>query len=1128
MSEPFHSRYPGTSPFDDSPDDVTRFFGRNEEAEDLYLRVLSVPLLVQFGMSGLGKTSLLQAGLFPRLRRKPFLPVMVRLNTPEDSLIESGVRSVRKSCEIEGLNFTPGATTGLWEFLSTTTIFRDDLLLTPILVFDQFEEVFTLRDAPFRASLAAELGAIAAGIPPARIQDAKPRRLNVKIVISLREDYVGSLEEFSAAIPGLFHERLRLEPFSERAARDAVTRPALLEGAFESPRFELDGDALDALIHYLRGRSGIIEPIQLQLLCRHAESIARRKAQSGRNLVRLTLEDFREGHSFASVLENFYRDTLRKISPRSQSRHAARLCELGLLGSEGHRLMLEERQIQRDFHVRPETLHVLTQEKLIRREQRLESVFYEISHDRLAESVFNARQVRLPKSVQYALAFAAIAAVLVVGLLAFFNFRISRERNSAEDLIGFLIGEQFLGEVRDMGSSTLLEQVQEHLDHTAGSKDRPSLLRGLALRGRGDVKRLEGDVAAARSLYQQALDTFDGDDADTLREIARAHERLGVAFDQERKLDASLVHAAEADYVWRRVVAGVSDPVQRLEDCVSRADSILTTGFLRERLGQGDRALADAETAVDIVSNVLFGPERAAQPCRPVPGKAEPYPDAEAVRVLSRASLLRAIVLSTPEDYEGAATLAREARSLMPSSTSARQWALEALSWRAYGRSDDDPQRALDDYRQVQREAEELRHWDSGNRVWQRERAISLQMVGRGIALCHQHGGCAPMPDLDDALAVILEAIATLHALAQLDPNNISLRADVFWAQLELADALALRPDSAEQRLELLEHAGKIHAKLQGDPESRTMLGYLRDRQAQTLDALGRSEDATRARNESIAVWERLTREHPKHPLYRHELARLTPNAPAVQAAGWELGKGVMETMPFFDQLFDGDSKTAASAARKYIRARPAVVIGYRGMAIASGDRTKETRDSAEQALFLNAAVQSAQIAAWLSPSQQLDNRALLIARDHFATFLYDQQRIPDALAMVTENVVVAESLMRQSPEDSFYQAILGQAKCASGSLRRELKQAGWEEAVRSGILHIRKAAVLDRHAHWDALGKWQKYLGAELIRDGRRKEGIAQYRLALASYQLESLIQPPSEETRKAIQELTELTKAP
>jgi hypothetical protein len=1095
MSETFNSRYPGTSPFDDSPEDVSRFFGRDEEADELYLRVLSVPLLVQFGTSGLGKTSLLHAGLFPRLRQKPFLPVMVRLNTAEDSLIDSVVRSVQKSCEIEGLHFTPRDTSSLSAFLSTTTIFRDDLLLTPVLVFDQFEEVFTLRDAEFRASLAAELGALV-------------RRPMLKTVISLREDYVGSLEEFSGTIPGLFQERLRLERFSERAARAAVTCPALLgdisgEEPFDSPRFELEPAALDALIQYLRGRSGVIEPIQLQLLCRHAETIATGKARSGDDVVRLTLDDFRGSQSFASVLENFYRDTLRKITPHAQRKHAARLCEEGLLGSDGHRLMLEERQILHDFEVRPETLNVLTQEKLIRREERMESVFYEISHDRLAESIFNARTVRLPRGLKQVLFVSGVAALVVVGLLAYFNWRVSRERNSAQELIGFLMGEQFLGEVRDMGSSALLGQVQEHLDHRAASGNQPSLLRGLALRGRGDVKSLQGDVGAAATLYQQALQTFEGEDADSLREIARAQERMSGAFDQQRKFDAALAQAAASDVAWRRTVAVGTDPEQRLEDCVSFADSLLTTGFLQDRLGQGDQALQHAETAVDIVSNVLFGAESASEPCRPVPGKAEPYPDAGAVRVLSRAALLRANVLSAPDDYEGAATLAQEARALMPASTSARKYSLEALSWRAYGTGERNAQRALDDYRLIQREAEELRRWDPDNRLWQRERAIALQMVGRGIGFCHLDQSCTPMPALEEAEAVILEAIATLRALAQLDANNLSLHADIFWAVLERADVLALKPERAGDWLEVLEQAERVHDKLATDPESVAMLAYLRERQAKALAVLGRAPESAQARQQSIAAWTQLAAQHPKHPLYALELRRARGEATAVSA--------IESTV------------RAVENPRHAIRRWPADFAGYGNLSVAYTNRANASRDDGERAAFLNAALESAQIAAWLAPDFRARDtaRALLVARNTFGLFLHEKKRLEEALAMITEDVVVAEALVHADPHDSVIQETLGQAKCSVGQVRRELKQAGWEEAVRGGILHLQRATAMNRQDHWDELADWQQYLGQQLIADGRQNEGTAQYRLALASYRLAV----PTDKTQKAIQELTHLT---
>ena len=62
-------------------EDLTQFFhGRADEADDLLRRVGRKNLTVLFGQSGLGKSSLLQAGLFPRLRAEGYVPVAIRLD----------------------------------------------------------------------------------------------------------------------------------------------------------------------------------------------------------------------------------------------------------------------------------------------------------------------------------------------------------------------------------------------------------------------------------------------------------------------------------------------------------------------------------------------------------------------------------------------------------------------------------------------------------------------------------------------------------------------------------------------------------------------------------------------------------------------------------------------------------------------------------------------------------------------------------------------------------------------------------------------------------------------------------------------------------------------------------------
>src|SRR3954471_20298967 len=70
--------WPGLSSF--TEDTRGFFFGRDRETEELARLVRRATLTVLFGQSGLGKSSLLQAGLFPLLRETDHLPLYLRLD----------------------------------------------------------------------------------------------------------------------------------------------------------------------------------------------------------------------------------------------------------------------------------------------------------------------------------------------------------------------------------------------------------------------------------------------------------------------------------------------------------------------------------------------------------------------------------------------------------------------------------------------------------------------------------------------------------------------------------------------------------------------------------------------------------------------------------------------------------------------------------------------------------------------------------------------------------------------------------------------------------------------------------------------------------------------------------------
>src|SRR4051794_37849762 len=70
--------WPGLLAFTEADKDFFR--GRGDETAELARLVMRERLTVLFGLSGHGKSSLLQAGLFPALRKEKFFPVYIRFD----------------------------------------------------------------------------------------------------------------------------------------------------------------------------------------------------------------------------------------------------------------------------------------------------------------------------------------------------------------------------------------------------------------------------------------------------------------------------------------------------------------------------------------------------------------------------------------------------------------------------------------------------------------------------------------------------------------------------------------------------------------------------------------------------------------------------------------------------------------------------------------------------------------------------------------------------------------------------------------------------------------------------------------------------------------------------------------
>jgi photosystem II stability/assembly factor-like uncharacterized protein len=406
MMENLH-RYPGAQPFRD--DDFSRrtFFGREPASVALTDQILANRLLIVYAKSGLGKTSLLNAGVAPRLREAGSLPLFVRVNDQKRGPLFSVLEGVKAEAERQQVEYVPGDTSSLWSFFKTVEFWRNDLLMTPVLILDQFEELFTLQSQEAREGFLSELGYLIRGIAPpsqqkieAKISEGPP---SIRVVLSLREDFLGLLEEASDHIPQILDHRYRLAPLSYEMASKAITGPAAIETGDASTRaFRLEPEVVTSVLDYLSKSTvgarvpsaGHVEPFHLQLICQRIERIAAFKQKASSGEIVISFKDLGGDAALAETLESFYTDAIRSL-PARYLRGAVRvLCEQYLISPEGRRLSVEERELLRQLKLPRETLSQLVDRRLLRTDRRSDSTYYELSHDALVQPVLASRRVQ--------------------------------------------------------------------------------------------------------------------------------------------------------------------------------------------------------------------------------------------------------------------------------------------------------------------------------------------------------------------------------------------------------------------------------------------------------------------------------------------------------------------------------------------------------------------------------------------------------------------------------------------------------------------------------------------------------------------------------------------------------------
>jgi hypothetical protein len=490
----------------------------------------------------------------------------------------------------------------LWEFFHRLEIWdRSSKLRTPVIVLDQFEEVFTLgqMNSEARKSVAELFVALGdlvenrlpRALVPVVSKNEKDERAKflqrvplVKVVLSLREEYLPHLEAHRAELPSLMRNRMRLLPFSGTRAVDAIVESSkgLLEEAVAkeivravagrrravagraSPT-TAEGEAPPSeriwrrLVPFGGTRTAPateperaplplddleIEPSILNLFCYQLNERRLKPpvtARIGADLLRKTGKD---------ILSDFYESCLE-----GQSTGVREFVEERLLSSSGYRLPVPVEDAVKQKAVTEQVLDMLERRRLVRRETRSQGIYVELVHDVLARTILESKAKR--DETRRALRWIRAVTGLVVGVsIGWFGVLEPR--------------------VRDEGLAQLIQRRRE-----IQAKEGELLAKkGELQEKKGEIEEAKKDISSSKGelqTLQAQLEESRGKEAEAKGRADAAQARLAKLQEQADKAELEAARLRASVAVVSKLMAAQNASYGRL-----KSDSDELTRKLRE------------------------------------------------------------------------------------------------------------------------------------------------------------------------------------------------------------------------------------------------------------------------------------------------------------------------------------------------------------------------------------------------------------------------------------------------------------------------------------------------------------------------------------------------------------------
>jgi formylglycine-generating enzyme required for sulfatase activity len=572
-NQPIHTelrtRYPGLASFTTAQKDL--FFGRKQETRDLFNLISVERTVVLFSKSGYGKTSLLQAGVMPLLYGQLMTPVPVRFGT--DALTPEQHFSIqfdtawlkfqgKTEAEAQKLARDTSATETFWAQISRCPFGAPPAQFTPLFIFDQFEELFTLYpDRAQRQRFVGELADLIHENMPAalrerilldldsgKISDEEAARLEkappMRFVFSIRSDMLHFMDELSEQIPYILRSRYQLFGLNQEQATEAIVTPAAIGATsgnsdrvtpshpvttafstFASPPFAYAPEALQQILEVL-SKNREVESFQLQAICQAIEEkiiaspdpsestgASRLPSLGGAGGGRLITPAFYGGRAgIDAILEESYNRRIESLAVKNADwpLAARRLLEDVLVNQNDRRKSVDVADISGSAGVSATLLEELERQRLVRKEPRLDSFYYEISHDTWLAPIVKSRKVRQEIEARE---------------------RIAREKADADRrrrralLTSFVAGALILAAVLAMGYA-----FQKNKEATEEKQN------ALSERKKAELARNEANVVSARASINKQI----AEKQTELANIASKQAKTAEDLADQRKIEAEI------------------------------------------------------------------------------------------------------------------------------------------------------------------------------------------------------------------------------------------------------------------------------------------------------------------------------------------------------------------------------------------------------------------------------------------------------------------------------------------------------------------------------------------------------------------------------------------------------------